>query len=80
MIADRIPGLVEMKHAGIIYNALNERIVEHVLSCSICREGIRCTQYVSLAEVRNDLSFVEDGRASMSGGYNQELFRKDEQG
>jgi hypothetical protein len=60
VIADRIPlGLIEIQHAPAFYDALNERIVEHVVSCNICRPGVRCTQYISLAEIRNDLSFVE---------------------
>lgn len=60
MIADSIPpGLIDIKYAGIVYDALNEKIIEHVLTCKDCKPGIRCMQYIGLAEVRDSLDFVE---------------------
>jgi len=59
MITGAIVGLIEMRNAPAFYNAINERIIDHVLVCKVCRPGVRCTQYVSLTEIRNSLSFVE---------------------
>lgn len=57
MIAN-YPELIEMKDAGNIYNALKERIFEHIMHCHICRPNVRCTQYMSMAHVRDDLAEV----------------------
>jgi hypothetical protein len=58
MIAN-MPELIDMRHAGAIYDALNRRIIDHVLACNICRKGVRCTTYIGITEIRDDLSFVE---------------------
>lgn len=59
MITGMMAGLVEMKDAWKIYNALNVKILDHIFLCKVCKKGVRCTQYISLTEVRNSLSFVE---------------------
>ncbi len=52
-------GMVDMRYIPLIYDAINKRIVEHILTCKDCTQGVRCMQYIGLAEVRDSLDFVE---------------------
>ncbi len=50
-----IAGMIDIKDAPKICNALEERILEHLLQCKDCRPGVRCIQYMSLKEIQNNL-------------------------
>jgi hypothetical protein len=51
--------LIDIRDAPAICDTLNNKIMEHIFECSICRPGIRCVKYVSLTEIRDRLYLVE---------------------
>lgn len=59
MTESTIAGMINISEAPKLYGKLNEKLTEHILSCMNCRPGMRCLQYVSLVEIRDNLKWVE---------------------
>ena len=48
--------LIDVRDAPAVCDVVGQKIIEHLLKCKNCKPGVKCTQYICLAEIRNDLS------------------------
>lgn len=51
--------LIDIRDAPAICDIVEQKIVEHLLKCDNCKPGVKCIQYMCLAEIRDILRVVE---------------------